>query len=140
MLPPPDQDNPRTIAAHEKLQQLTHKASQSEKQLHLRRLAGLDIRPDLLDLAAKATAPVSRPLVSSANGDSEGPAEGIGANLSTRQPLRWEPLLVELWQGSLDVYNENLDGYECFIATEVVEHLPNPVLSNFGTVVLGRYR
>jgi hypothetical protein len=33
--------------------------------------------------------------------------------------MRWEPLEVELWKGSIDVINPALINVECVVATEL---------------------
>lgn len=85
------------------------------KDLHLKRIVGLDVDLSALQQAVKVTAPHPIPILSE-----EDEISGL-----SRSELRWEPLKVELWQGSLDVYNGSLMGYEAFVATEVVEHLPD---------------
>lgn len=37
---------------------------------------------------------------------------------------RWEALEVNLWLGSLGVYNYRFKGLDLAFATEVIEHLP----------------
>ena len=69
---------------------------------------------------------------------------------------RWEPLRVDLWQGSFAYYEEAIDNFEAVVASEVIEHLHAETLcvsrtlhgepmsrqhsSKFGPIVLGRYR
>ncbi|OBZ72388.1 Small RNA 2'-O-methyltransferase [Grifola frondosa] len=53
--------------------------------------------------------------------------------------LRWEPLEVKVWQGSLDSVNPEFVGFECICAMEVIEHLPEDVLADFAPIMLGIY-
>lgn len=102
-----------------------------ERNLHVERLYGLDVRSDSLLLAAKATAP--------------SPSSSYSSSKQTDRPWcqsdldRWRPLRLELWHGSLDRYNEAFDNAECIVASEVIEHLPARVLDKFSAVILGKY-
>jgi len=129
---PPLKDSPSYLSKLERINSLLSTLPRDQdlgKDLHLRRIAGLDIDASALGHAKAATAPTALPSLTA-----EEELSGL-----IRQPLRWEDLKVELWHGSLDVYNGNLAGYDAFVATEVVEHLPDGVLSKFGRVILGRY-
>lgn len=97
----------------------------AERNHHVQRLYGLDIRPDVLARAAKATAP----------------PEAGDAQTDWYRPRweRWSSLRLELWQGSLDRFNEAFESAECFVASEVIEHLPDDVLKKFAPIVLGKY-
>lgn len=53
---------------------------------------------------------------------------------------RWEDLRVELWHGSLDIYNDALDNFEAFVLTEVIEHLSPKTLHRFPDILFGTYR
>ncbi|KIJ66945.1 hypothetical protein HYDPIDRAFT_128429, partial [Hydnomerulius pinastri MD-312] len=86
--------------------------------LHTTRIAGLDISSREIEAAVEFTSP------SSANA------------LYTR----WEPLDVDLWQGSVDVINPAFINAECIVATEIIEHLPDDVLVHFAPVILGVYQ
>ncbi|KAH8118207.1 hypothetical protein DFH11DRAFT_1699623, partial [Phellopilus nigrolimitatus] len=88
--------------------------------LHVARLAGLDVSAPDLAACADATAPRA-------------------ASCKLGLP-RWEPLEVTLWHGSLAVYNAEFAGVECIVSTEVIEHLPPAVLSSFAPTLLGLYR
>ncbi|PCH42492.1 hypothetical protein WOLCODRAFT_72633 [Wolfiporia cocos MD-104 SS10] len=67
--------------------------------------------------------------------------EGTDPNLdmSWKQPSRWEPLEVQIWEGGLETFNPEFVGVECILSTEVIEHLPEPVLQAFAPVLLGAY-
>lgn len=99
-----------------------------DKELHLSRIAGLDVSSQSLKEAIRFTAP-SR-ASSLADDDEE--------SYTTRD--RWEDLKLEFWEGSLDVHNAALDDYEACIMTEVIEHLPEPVLQKFPDLLFGKYR
>lgn len=99
-----------------------------DKELHLRRIAGLDITEDSLLEAIEATAPPP-----------EQPSPFF-TYFSYSNRDRWEDLRVELWQGSLDVYNDALDNFEAFIMTEVIEHLYQRQLEKFPEILFGSYR
>ena len=79
-----------------------------EQELHVRKLSAVDISDSALDKAIHVTAPRS-------------------------DELRWEELRVEIWKGSLAIYNDALD-HEAFVASEVIEHvrpaLPLPCRPN----------
>jgi hypothetical protein len=99
-----------------------------DKELHLRRIAGLDISQDSLLEAIEVTAPPP-----------EEPSPFF-TYFSYSNRDRWEDLRVELWQGSLDVYNDALDNFEAFIMTEVIEHLYEKQLNKFPEILFGNYR
>jgi hypothetical protein len=132
-LPLPDSaERSRTRACYERLHKIGRPVP-AQRELHLSRLAGLDIKRDSLEKAALLT----KPAPSLAESVSQDDDDLHGYKSSA---CRWEKLKVELWQGSLDVHNDALDDYECFIASEVVEHLHPGTLSEFGPAVLGTYR
>ncbi|KAI9057258.1 hypothetical protein FKP32DRAFT_1598365 [Trametes sanguinea] len=92
--------------------------------LHPVKVAGLDIsRADLAD-AVEATRP---------------PEPGSASVGLWHEPVRWEPLEVKIWEGSLARINPEFVGVECVVATEVIEHLPEDVLAAFAPVVFGVY-
>lgn len=65
--------------------------------LHATRIAGLDISSSQLEIAAQDTSTTSvNPLYT-----------------------RWEPLDVELWQGSVDVMNPAFANVQCIVASEL---------------------
>lgn len=99
-----------------------------DKELHLRRIAGLDITEDALLEAIEVTAPPP-----------EEPSPFL-SYFSYSNRDRWEDLRVELWQGSLDVYNDSLDNFEAVIMTEVIEHLYPKQLDKFPDILFGSYR
>lgn len=102
-------------------------ARAQDKELHLRRIAGLDIQDSVLKEAIEATAP---PPIE--------PSPFASYYAAARQ--RWEDLRVEIWQGSLDVYNDAFDNFEAIIMTEVIEHLYDKALHKFPDIVFGDYR
>ncbi|KAJ3546878.1 hypothetical protein NMY22_g1864 [Coprinellus aureogranulatus] len=52
---------------------------------------------------------------------------------------RFEPLDVKLWEGGLEVINEEFVGIECIVSTEVIEHLSPSIYPFFDPVLLGVY-
>ncbi|KAI0707411.1 hypothetical protein C8Q76DRAFT_749115 [Earliella scabrosa] len=93
--------------------------------LHPIKIAGLDISKDDLACTIEITAPR--------------PQEPDSTALWHRAPARWEPLEVNVWQGGLEHFNPAFVAVECIVATEVIEHLPEPVLARFAPVILGAY-
>ncbi|EJD06950.1 uncharacterized protein FOMMEDRAFT_76349 [Fomitiporia mediterranea MF3/22] len=91
--------------------------------LHISHLAGLDIASRALTSCIARTAPESHLFQ------------------YHRDDLpRWEPLEVNIWHGSLSVYNPEFVDVECIVSTEVIEHLPEDVLPEFAPTLLGIYR
>ncbi|KAG1737302.1 hypothetical protein EDB19DRAFT_1718487 [Suillus lakei] len=85
--------------------------------LHPTRIAGLDISPHALASAIDDTSPAA-------------------ANASY---TRWEPLEVNIWHGGLEIFNPTFVNAECIVATEVVEHLPENILTDFAPMIMGMY-
>ncbi|KAI0254988.1 hypothetical protein BJV78DRAFT_1119955 [Lactifluus subvellereus] len=85
--------------------------------IHVREMHGLDILQDDLSYAIGVTAPSKH---------------GYGWT-------RFESLDVSIWEGGLQVPNPAFEGIECVVATEVIEHLPDDVLTSFAPVLLGHY-
>ncbi|CAG8615998.1 7748_t:CDS:2 [Ambispora leptoticha] len=54
--------------------------------------------------------------------------------------LRLSPLTIDIYQGSVDVADRRLCGYEAIVCLEVVEHLDPPILDKFFEIVLGTYK
>lgn len=73
--------------------------------LHISNLHGLDISKYDLEFAARETAPPNF------SPDNNQPYYHV-------QP-RWEELEVKLWEGGLEVINEEFVGMECIVSTEV---------------------
>ncbi|KZV89807.1 hypothetical protein EXIGLDRAFT_677711 [Exidia glandulosa HHB12029] len=105
------------------------------QDLHLKRIAGLDMSSASLEAASKHVLGRVENATSAGN--------------SWWQPgrNRWEALEVKLWLGSLDVFNKDLvfdpkkdSGYEAIVSQEVIEHLPADVLDKFAATLLGAYR
>ncbi|CAI2182006.1 4458_t:CDS:2 [Funneliformis geosporum] len=57
-----------------------------------------------------------------------------------KQFLRLTPLTVDIYQGSIDVADQRLLGYEALICMEVIEHVDPPVLNKFFDIVFGTYK
>ncbi|EPQ30503.1 uncharacterized protein PFL1_02029 [Pseudozyma flocculosa PF-1] len=94
--------------------------TRAHADINLSRLAGLDVDAEALRNARSALSV-------------------HGQAIAETRP-RWRSLEVKLFEGPFESYNESLSGYEAFVATEVIEHLDEPALEQFGPVVLGRYR
>ena len=108
-----------------------------DKELHLRRIAGLDVVPELLAEAIAETAPP--PSAAKRASDASGESSSYTFSFMDDRD-RWESLQIELWLGSLDTYNETLDNFEAFLMTEVIEHLNERTLDKFPSVLFGSYR
>ncbi|TBU32634.1 hypothetical protein BD311DRAFT_686791 [Dichomitus squalens] len=119
--PPPDVLPPATDASPAETDVLKEL---HEWVLHPTRIAGLDICKSELECAARVTKPPE-------------PDRDDVPWHST--PVRWEPLEVKIWEGSLEHVNAEYAGVECIVATEVIEHLPEHVLDRFAPVVFGAY-
>ncbi|KAI0368687.1 hypothetical protein BV20DRAFT_969076 [Pilatotrama ljubarskyi] len=91
--------------------------------LHPEKIAGLDISRSELADAAEVTKPPD-------------PWQKSGL---WHEPVRWEPLEVKIWEGSLAHVNQEFVGVECIVSTEVIEHLPDDVLQAFAPIVFGAY-
>jgi hypothetical protein len=85
--------------------------------IHLRDLHGLDIVHDDLKYAIDITEPPKL----------------------AYDWTRFEDLDVSLWEGGLQKPNSAFKGVDCVVATEVIEHLPEDVLTSFAPVLLGNY-
>jgi hypothetical protein len=85
-------------------------ASEDFINLHLERIAGLDISKYDLEQAVEATAP--RPDVDSSVLHLT-PWSGVAV------APRWENLEVKIWQGGLEHVNTSFIGYDCIVSTEV---------------------
>ncbi|KAL5525630.1 hypothetical protein ACEPAG_6966 [Sanghuangporus baumii] len=88
--------------------------------LHISRIAGLDISSRALEKCIISTTP-------------------LPVDYYLYMP-RWQRLEAKIWRGSLDVYNPEFEDIECIIASEVIEHLPPSVLPAFAPTLLGLYR
>ncbi|KAI0303707.1 hypothetical protein B0F90DRAFT_1577732, partial [Multifurca ochricompacta] len=85
--------------------------------IHIRELHGLDILHDDLLYAIDINAP---------------PKHEYGWT-------RFEKLDLSIWEGGLQTPNSAFKGIECIVATEVIEHIPEDVLTFFAPVLLGNY-
>ncbi|KAI0359990.1 hypothetical protein OH77DRAFT_1493460 [Trametes cingulata] len=92
--------------------------------LHPVKIAGLDISPSELEDTVECTKPLD-------------PAKRNG--LWLHDPLRWEPLEVKIWEGSLAEINPEFVDVECIVSMEVIEHLPEDVLQAFAPTIFGVY-
>ncbi|KAI0649386.1 hypothetical protein C8Q79DRAFT_999170 [Trametes meyenii] len=115
--PPPPEVLPAD-GSHDELAEI------HEDILHPVKVAGLDISHSDLELAVQGTTPLP-----------PGHTSGLW-----HEPIRWEPLEVKIWEGSLAHVNPEYVGVECVVSTEVIEHLPDDVLRAFAPVVFGAYR
>ncbi|KAI9000607.1 hypothetical protein BD414DRAFT_430142 [Trametes punicea] len=118
-----DMDNAGLSADHNKYHTPSEFAELHKDILHPVRVSGLDISHFDLQHAVEGTRPLA-------------PGE---ANALWHEPLRWEPLEVKIWEGSLAVVNSEFAGVECVVATEVIEHLPEDTLHAFAPIVFGVY-
>ena len=73
------------------------------KNLHVELIHGLDISPHDLGFAINTTRP----------------PEPLPQSAYTLSLTRFEPLDVKLWEGGLEVINEEFVGIECIVSTEV---------------------
>ncbi|KAJ3514903.1 hypothetical protein NLJ89_g2092 [Agrocybe chaxingu] len=99
--------------------------------LHLTEVHGLDISSEDLAFAMEACAPPKHV-----------PDEGNsspGFRSYTAGVQRWEELICKVWQGGLEVINEEFVDMECIVAMEVIEHLPDGIFQAFAPVLLGVY-
>lgn len=79
------------------------------KELHLRRLVGIDVDKNALESAIRITEPIIRTK-----------EEEEEKSIWSRERERWEELRVEIYLGSaFEVYNEALVGLDAMFATEV---------------------
>jgi hypothetical protein len=85
--------------------------------IHLRDLHGLDIGHDDLLYAIDITEPRQH----------------------AYDWRRFEDLDVSIWEGGLQQPNTAFKGIDCIVATEVIEHLPEEVLTSFAPILLGNY-
>ncbi|KAG0174450.1 Small RNA 2'-O-methyltransferase [Apophysomyces sp. BC1034] len=89
----------------------------STDDVHFIKLAGLDIEKDVLEEAIAACQPWD----------------------TDYSHLREKPLMIDIFQGSVDQPDRRLFGYEAIVCSEVIEHLYSPTLSGFFQVALGSY-
>jgi len=85
--------------------------------IHLHDLHGLDIVLDDLVCAIGITKPLKK----------------------AYDWARFEDLDVSIWEGDLQRPNATYEGIDCIVATEVVEHLHEDVLTSFAPILLGNY-
>lgn len=85
--------------------------------IHLRDLHGLDVTHDDLLYAIDITEPPE----------------------NAYDWTRFEELDVSIWEGGLQKPNAAFKDVDCIVATEVIEHLPEDVLTSFAPILLGNY-
>ncbi|KAI8340350.1 hypothetical protein EDC96DRAFT_468920, partial [Choanephora cucurbitarum] len=83
-----------------------------------RKLAGIDIDPEVLEEAVEACKP----------------------HASDHAFPRASPLSVDIYQGSIGVADARLRDYEAIVCSEVIEHVYPDVLEGFLDVTLGTYQ
>ncbi|KAJ7067132.1 hypothetical protein C8F01DRAFT_1120393 [Mycena amicta] len=93
--------------------------------LHMQRIAGLDISASDLAFAIKDTQPPSGEVSDE---------DSFGLRLT-----RFENLSVKIFKGGLQTINEEFIGVECIVCTEVIEHLPPDILPALAPMLLGVY-
>ncbi|KIK57391.1 hypothetical protein GYMLUDRAFT_203822 [Collybiopsis luxurians FD-317 M1] len=124
----PDTDPP--VSALPSPVNLFNISSDPIPNLHIRRLSGLDISALDLKFAVQAVTP------SSTNPETLDPWK-----LShSQEVIRWEDMTARIWQGGLEVINEEFVGTQAIVSSEVIEHLPPDVFPFFAPVLLGVYR
>ncbi|KAJ3565215.1 hypothetical protein NP233_g7783 [Leucocoprinus birnbaumii] len=127
LAPPPPSVLPPSPPQSEQPQETSHTKNTTDEipNLHISHLHGLDISKYDLEFAARETAP-----------QKSTPED----KYSFFQPqLRWEELEVKLWDGGLEVINEEFVDIECIVSTEVIEHLPPEIFPAFAPMLLGVY-
>ena len=88
---------------------LFNSSSDPIPNLHITRIAGLDISSYDLKFAIDATAPPS----------AQDESLMDPWRLNKREGLRWEEMTAKIWQGGLETINEEFVGIECIVSTEV---------------------
>lgn len=101
----------------------TFNSNEDIPNLHPNLVHGLDISPDDLKFAI---------------GRTRAPEPELDSKY-TINLTRFEPLDVKLWEGSLEVINEEFVGIECIVSSEVIEHLSPSVYPFFVPILLGVY-
>ncbi|KAI8140450.1 hypothetical protein BJV82DRAFT_218469 [Fennellomyces sp. T-0311] len=89
----------------------------SDDAVPITKLAGIDICPEVLDEAVECCRPWK----------------------DDYEKLREHPLTVDIFEGSVDQFDERLLGYDALVCSEVIEHLFAPVLDKFLQTTLGEY-
>ncbi|QRV89701.1 methyltransferase domain protein [Ceratobasidium sp. AG-Ba] len=97
--------------------------------LFLQRVAALDVDPAVIEDAVYAATSDRKPHYLAPWGSGE---DGWY--------IRWSPLEVSVWEGSLAVINPEFSGFDAIVSTEVIEHVPESILPAFSHVLLGQYR
>lgn len=79
-------------------------------ELHIQHAVGLDVCDSDLEAAIKATMP----------SEAVGPTPGASSSRYNAVNPRWESLDVDIWKGSLDVFNEAFVNAQCMVSMEVL--------------------
>ncbi|GAA6033511.1 hypothetical protein JCM8097_001432 [Rhodosporidiobolus ruineniae] len=106
-----------------------------QKELHLRRLVGVDLSRAECEKAAASCKPASRRF-----GRPMAEEEGGEDDEEVSNETRWEDLRVEVYEGGVEVYNETLEGVEAMVLTEVVEHLTPEALARLPHLLFNVYK
>ncbi|BGP20707.1 hypothetical protein JCM10213_001047 [Rhodosporidiobolus nylandii] len=101
----------------------------NEKELHLRRLLGVDIDEEACFRALQNCQPSPRPF--SAYGGEGGPPDN---------GTRWAELKIEVYKGGVEVYNEAIEGVEAVVMNEVIEHLTPAALARLPGLIFEVYK
>ncbi|GAA5974620.1 hypothetical protein JCM11641_007027 [Rhodosporidiobolus odoratus] len=101
--------------------------SPSEKELHPRRLIGVDIDRTACTVAAAACKPYP----------------GAGAQLDdggVSNETRWEEIKVEVFEGGVETFNQAIEGVEAVVMTEVIEHITPAALARLPSLLFSVYQ
>ncbi|KAF9063000.1 hypothetical protein BDP27DRAFT_1451498 [Rhodocollybia butyracea] len=126
ILYPEDQSPPESSPVN-----LFNTSSEPIPNLHITRLAGLDLSGHDLKFAVEATTPVT-------TNSEDAPIDPWRYHKA--QSVRWEEMTVKIFQGGLEAINEEFVGVECIVSSEVIEHLPPPILPFFAPILMGVYK
>ncbi|GAA5853988.1 hypothetical protein JCM8547_008184 [Rhodosporidiobolus lusitaniae] len=99
------------------------------RELHLKRLIGVDLSSAACAAAAKACVPVQR-----------APSSWDGGGEEVGNETRWEALSVEVFEGDVESWNERLEGVEAVVLTEVIEHLTPEALARLPSLLFSVYK
>ncbi|KAH8923379.1 hypothetical protein BT69DRAFT_1242250 [Atractiella rhizophila] len=105
--------------SHECLKELPEPEVE-DREIHTRRLNGVDTSSAALELAKETAKPVEE--------------------LDDSRFERWEDMTVQIWKGEAEVYNENLDGHQLITSLQLIEHLHEPAFNKLPRTVLSIYR
>ncbi|KAJ3337222.1 Small RNA 2'-O-methyltransferase [Gonapodya sp. JEL0774] len=97
-----------------------------------RLVVGVDLRADLLREASDLLKPISALLGTE--------SEGFKRIYGAEDDMRERETEVRLFGGDMTKPDSRLLGFDCIVATEVIEHLDPPEFAVFPKVMLGYYR